>query len=202
MLAGRPRTNRSRADCDGAAEIPPAGRQGWIEDGPRPGHDARLLWLRSGCSADLVGVSESSRRPVAYLLVGVTAVAGFMAYAFQIERHVAVTAAERTDNAVSALTAMLDQETGMRGFLLTGREEFLQPYVSGRASFEQARVQVRAAAAGDHDSMRLAEAEDVMARSWQELAAGRIAARRSAGSGLPVARRKSPTASTSVNSPT
>ena len=43
---------------------------------------------------------------------------------------------------MAALTAMLDQETGVRGFLYTGHEEFLQPYVSGQADYEQARVAV------------------------------------------------------------
>ncbi|MGC5012237.1 sensor histidine kinase [Streptosporangium sp. DT93] len=36
---------------------------------------------------------------------------------------------------------LLDQETGMRGFVITGNEEFLQPYVEGRA--EQSAVSER-----------------------------------------------------------
>jgi diguanylate cyclase (GGDEF)-like protein len=118
---------------------------------------------------------------LAYLLCAVTVVAGVLVYAFQNERDAAVTAAERTESAVSALTAMLDQETGMRGFLLNGQEEFLEPYVVGRDAYERARTQVHSAAAGDPDSMRLAEAEDVQARSWQALAVQRIADRRRTG---------------------
>ncbi len=69
----------------------------------------------------------------------------------------------------------------MRGFLLNGQEEFLEPYVAGRDAYGQARAQVQSAAAGDPASMRLAKAEDVQARSWQALAAVRIAARRHDG---------------------
>jgi signal transduction histidine kinase len=39
------------------------------------------------------------------------------------------------------LTALVDEESGVRGFALSGREEFLEPYRSGRAS-EQAAVSV------------------------------------------------------------
>jgi diguanylate cyclase (GGDEF)-like protein len=118
---------------------------------------------------------------LAYLLCAVTVVAGVLVYAFQSERDAAVAAAGRTDSAVSALTAMLDQETGMRGFLLTGQEEFLSPYVAGRRAYERARTRVHSAAAGDHDAVRLARTEDAVAGSWQALAADRIAARRHSG---------------------
>ncbi len=36
------------------------------------------------------------------------------------------------------LTAMLDQETGLRGFALTREEEFLAPYVRGQHDFNAA----------------------------------------------------------------
>jgi CHASE3 domain sensor protein len=43
------------------------------------------------------------------------------------------------------LTAMLDQETGLRGYALTGEKSFLEPYVAGQGGFERA---LRAAQAG------------------------------------------------------
>jgi diguanylate cyclase (GGDEF)-like protein len=110
--------------------------------------------------------------------VAVTVVATALVYAFQVQRDVAITAADRTESAVVALTAMLDQETGMRGFLLNGQEELLEPYVDGQGAYEQARTRVAKAAAKDGTSMHLAELEDAVARSWQEGAARRIAARR------------------------
>jgi len=50
---------------------------------------------------------------------------------------------QRADNAggevalLSLMKSMVDQETGLRGFLLTGRETYLEPYEVGKASFGQ-----------------------------------------------------------------
>jgi len=71
------------------------------------------------------------------------------------------------------LIAMLDQETGLRGYLLTRDPSFLQPYRLGRANFDAAL-----AAAGQHpgdaaDRGRLARQERI-ARQWQGLAESEI----------------------------
>lgn len=73
---------------------------------------------------------------------------------------------------------MLDQETGVRGFLYTGEEQFLEPYLSGRATYEQARIEVIRASAGDPESTSLASAEDSAARRWQAYAEQTIQRRR------------------------
>lgn len=73
---------------------------------------------------------------------------------------------------------MLDQETGVRGFQYTGQEEFLEPYVTGRAAYEQAGLQVAQAASGDHESVQLAADEDSAARAWQVYAERTITERR------------------------
>lgn len=121
-----------------------------------------------------------SRRSIGYLLLAVLVVAATLLLAFQRQRTAAVRAADRTGSAVSALTSMLDEETGMRGFLYTGQEDFLQPYIIGQTAYEQARLQVIAAAAGDRSSEQLATAEDTAARGWQAYAERTIAARRTA----------------------
>jgi methyl-accepting chemotaxis protein len=36
-----------------------------------------------------------------------------------------------------ALITLVDMESGVRGFILTGREEFLEPYEAGRALYQQ-----------------------------------------------------------------
>jgi diguanylate cyclase (GGDEF)-like protein len=41
------------------------------------------------------------------------------------------------------LTSMLDQETGLRGYALTGELDFLKPYVDGRRHFETALSQAK-----------------------------------------------------------
>ena len=38
---------------------------------------------------------------------------------------------------------MVDQETGERGYLITGEENFLQPYIKGQADFDDAIVELR-----------------------------------------------------------
>jgi diguanylate cyclase (GGDEF)-like protein len=118
-----------------------------------------------------------SRRPLAYLLVAVFVVTVALLGAFELQRRVALKAAANSDIAVTALTAMLDQETGVRGYLYTGQEEFLEPYVSGKAAYAQDGPLVTNAAAGDPTSVRLAAAEDTSARAWQTYAAAVVAAR-------------------------
>jgi methyl-accepting chemotaxis protein len=48
---------------------------------------------------------------------------------------------EHTNDAINrgnSLTKyMIDQETGMRGFLITGNENYLEPYTSGKAIFSK-----------------------------------------------------------------
>jgi CHASE3 domain sensor protein len=122
-----------------------------------------------------------SRRSVGYLLVAVLVVTGCLLFAFQRQRSEAVQAGNRTDSAVTALTAMLDQETGLRGFLYTGREEFLQPFFAGQADYESARRAVLTAAGQDRRSLSLAASQDAAARSWQAYAEGAITARRQGG---------------------
>jgi PAS domain S-box-containing protein len=63
--------------------------------------------------------------------------------------------------------AMLNQETGLRGYLLTGRDDSLEPYRIGKPAFEEAAERLHTLI-GD-DRMRqdwLAEAEKA-ARAWQ-----------------------------------
>jgi signal transduction histidine kinase len=46
---------------------------------------------------------------------------------------------------------IIDLETGARGFLLTGQEEFLEPWVAARASFAEQGQELERLVAGDHD---------------------------------------------------
>ncbi len=96
---------------------------------------------------------------------------------FQVQRDAAVKAAGRTETAVAALTAMLDQETGLRGFLDNGQKVFLQPYMSGRADYNRAQHEVDQASAGDRISVRLASEENAVALTWQGFAGRSIATR-------------------------
>ncbi|GLC23793.1 methyl-accepting chemotaxis protein [Roseisolibacter agri] len=61
--------------------------------------------------------------------------------------------------ATAALSALQDVETGYRGFLLTGRDEFLEPYVAGR----------RAAAAKLAELRELTSDNPAQVARWTEL---------------------------------
>ncbi len=52
---------------------------------------------------------------------------------------------------VLLVKAMVDQETGQRGFLLTGKDNFLEPYLSGQKLFKQTITDMRALNANAYD---------------------------------------------------
>lgn len=65
------------------------------------------------------------------------------------------------------LTAMLNQESGLRGYLLTGQTGFLAPYTTGHQEFERA---LAASAGGALDGVKergLLAAQTSAARAWQ-----------------------------------
>jgi diguanylate cyclase (GGDEF)-like protein len=78
---------------------------------------------------------------------------------------------------------MLDQETGLRGYLLTGREAFLDPYASGEREFDAALKTSRAEAAGDPEAQTQIDAQEKTARTWQALAEHQLALGRAPGFG-------------------
>ncbi|NJP93332.1 HAMP domain-containing protein [Nonomuraea sp. FMUSA5-5] len=63
--------------------------------------------------------------------------------------------------------ALIDQETGVRGFLLTGRQEFLQPYAEGVAAERRSRARVAAHLAGRSDLLRGLDAISTKAAAWR-----------------------------------
>lgn len=64
-------------------------------------------------------------------------------------------------------TAMLNQETGVRGYLLTGRTSSLEPYVSGRAALEPVIGRLRQETSYDEGQGALLEQAVHSARDWQ-----------------------------------
>jgi signal transduction histidine kinase len=82
--------------------------------------------------------------------------------------------AQTEANQLSA--ALLNQETGLRGYLLTGRREFLDTYEQGRQQQDQAVAGLRRS--GVPDDPQAATDLDAVLRSagaWQQAAAGWIA---------------------------
>jgi diguanylate cyclase (GGDEF)-like protein len=65
------------------------------------------------------------------------------------------------------LTAMLDQETGLRGYALTVDPAFLEPYTAGLDEFDQALRQAQAGPGRERVTARLLADIAATARRWQ-----------------------------------
>lgn len=87
------------------------------------------------------------------------------------ELHEATEALGRSSRVIRSIdafrTAMLNQETGLRGYLITGRETSLEPYQVGRPALDQAIVQLQTLIGGDAEPSRLLTEAITAARSWQ-----------------------------------
>ncbi|HEX5908851.1 MAG TPA: diguanylate cyclase, partial [Thermoleophilaceae bacterium] len=76
---------------------------------------------------------------------------------------------DETRSAQQMLAAMLDQETGVRGFALTRQDTFLEPYRQGTAAFARALREARRLVHED-DTRRQLEAQAAAARRWRTMA--------------------------------
>ncbi|MCJ2124357.1 methyl-accepting chemotaxis protein [Methylobacterium sp. J-077] len=64
-------------------------------------------------------------------------------------------------------TAMLNQETGLRGYLITGRESSLEPYKAGRPALDDTINRLRTLIGNDAERSRLLAEAVTAARAWQ-----------------------------------
>ncbi|WCS28866.1 methyl-accepting chemotaxis protein (plasmid) [Methylobacterium sp. NMS14P] len=64
-------------------------------------------------------------------------------------------------------TAMLNQETGLRGYLITGRESSLEPYTAGRPALDEAINRLRTLIGDDAERSHLLADAVTAARVWQ-----------------------------------
>ena len=62
--------------------------------------------------------------------------------------------------------AMVDQETGLRAFLLTGDRRFLEPYERGRAELDRYDAEARRAFRGDAEQLALLAANEKRQQAW------------------------------------
>ena len=134
------------------------------------------------------------RLPALLLVIGVL-VSGVAVWAPAAEQR---SSSERsyalTRGAQRMLTAMLDQETGLRGYVLTGDRRFLEPYRSGRADVAVAERRLLSTTAGDAELTDAVAESAQIAATWQQEAEETVAlvARRGARSSTTAAslRRK------------
>jgi diguanylate cyclase (GGDEF)-like protein len=91
----------------------------------------------------------------------------------ETQRETAERVFDKSGAANRMLTAMLDQETGLRGYAISRDELFLEPYVRGAANFDDALAELRGLI---DDGGQEATVYSLVrsARRWQELARGGI----------------------------
>ncbi|OUS07929.1 hypothetical protein A9Q81_00850 [Gammaproteobacteria bacterium 42_54_T18] len=103
---------------------------------------------------------------------------GFRAVLGDLERAVAKSRSDEANRLVVLLLMdMINQETGQRGFLLTGKEASLEPYINGTAAFKEHGDQLYELVDGAAE--RSLKEAITLANDWRKLAAEpEIAARR------------------------
>ncbi|WP_419539117.1 methyl-accepting chemotaxis protein [Methylobacterium radiotolerans] len=83
----------------------------------------------------------------------------------------ATDARSRSNQLIRALdnfrAAMLNQETGLRGYLITGRDGSLEPYRTGRPALDEAIDRLRSLIGQDPERTRLLADAVAAARGWQ-----------------------------------
>src|SRR4051812_49169992 len=104
-----------------------------------------------------------SLRLVNHLLIvaAIAVIAGTVWVVGQTQRTAVTQSLGQTQAPQGMLTAMLDQETGLRGFLLNRREEFLDPYRNGERSYARLVTDLRRRTpSGDRATQRLIDRAD------------------------------------------
>lgn len=92
------------------------------------------------------------------------------------------------NEASDLLNKLLDMETGERGYVLTGKEAFLEPYVSGKASLGTAMAELQELVADNPSQVATLKAIAALAEKWQqEVAQPVIETRREMASGADLA---------------
>jgi methyl-accepting chemotaxis protein len=88
------------------------------------------------------------------------------------------------------VSAMVNQETGLRGYLVSGNESFLEPYRAGASAYADAHAAARRLTADNPAQQKRLADLDGQARTWRtdvaerEIALMRDAATREAARGL------------------
>src|SRR5947207_1301143 len=100
------------------------------------------------------------------LLAAILVIAGTVWTTGQVQADADSNSTHALNAGEQMLNAMLDQETGLRGFIITRRQEFLQPYRSGRDDLEKAIADARRSATDRQDST-LIRRQVAIARHWQ-----------------------------------
>jgi signal transduction histidine kinase len=143
------------ASADTGRRRGPAGASGWTT----------RTWLTVGMCAALIVLATLSMLAV-----------WLFAHNTQISNRLTGTSFPAQIAASELNTAMVNQETGIRGYGLTGRSDFLQPYWLGLTDEQQEVAALRPLIAADPEAMADLAAVLDRIRTWQTDTADPIAA--------------------------
>ncbi|MGW8389386.1 response regulator [Pseudoduganella sp. HUAS MS19] len=117
------------------------------------------------------------------LLGGIVAAGIFVVlFAYLMSTWSDVESTERAiGNAQELRKLAVDMESGMRGFLLTGEEAYLTPYIAARPRFDAATASLRELVEGDTTQVERLRQINTQHQAWRQAAEQMIAARRQQG---------------------
>ena len=75
---------------------------------------------------------------------------------------------EVIEQANAILTAAVDMETGMRGYLLAGRDSFLEPYAAGQEAFSQLVIALQERVSDNPEQVALLDGIATTISDWQD----------------------------------
>jgi diguanylate cyclase (GGDEF)-like protein len=120
--------------------------------------------------------SLAGRRAVVLIVTAAVALAAAVFGMASLERSVARTADTRLEISQRLLTAMLDQETAVRGYINNHDVRFLEPWYSGRQNFAAAMAELRGPVSSDGALAQQLDRQAQLAGHWQAQAGASIAA--------------------------
>lgn len=68
--------------------------------------------------------------------------------------------------------SLVDMETGERGFLITGKDDFLEPYYDGEEVFEKTIKNLKVLVSDNPEQVKRLEEIEALGEKWQRIAAG------------------------------
>ncbi len=116
----------------------------------------------------------SVRRVSALAAISVALIACAVFAAGRINRTSIIHADQQEQAGQSMLTAMLDQESGARGYFVTRRPQFLEPWSEGTSQFAQALATSRQIDAGDRSLTQSLADQAQAAQQWRATVLGEI----------------------------
>ena len=82
-------------------------------------------------------------------------------------RNMRLQATDVLETLGSAMDAMVDQETGVRGYLLSGDQKFLEPYRRGGSAYTAAVQKLKDLVSNDPVQLRRLDELDELAKKWR-----------------------------------